>query len=252
MSTDYRVPVLLKTMKIIDLISGQKEGLSFVEILNALNLPKATLFRILHTLETENWIQKKGDKYSLGFMMIHYGLSGLSGRTIRKVSLPFLEELRLLTTETSHLAVMSGKKSMIVEVCDSQKHIKLSSPMGSLLDLHCTAHGKVFLAYKITEDLNRFYENETLARRTGQTITDVPSLKEEIRRVLKNGYALDDTEFYDDVRCLAAPVWGQDNEVVGAVGITATTQDFPREMIPSMAEKVISVARKISREMGNI
>ena len=168
------------------------------------------------------------------------------------ISLPYLEELRALTTETAHLAVLSGNKSMIIEICESQKHIKPSSPMGSLIEMYCSAHGKVFLAYKIKEDLALFYQNTKLVPRTSHTITDISSLKEEIRKVLKNGYAVDDMEYFDDVRCVAAPVWGKDNEIVGAVGITATTADFSREQIPAMAKHVTTIAKKISREMGSL
>jgi len=252
MSTDYQIPILLKTMKVIDLISENKEGLTFAEILVYLKYPKTTLFRILQTLEAQNWLSKKADRYTLGYMMIHYGLTGLSGRNIRMIALPYLEELRALTTETAHLAVLSGSKSMIIEICESQKHIKPSSPMGSLIELYCSAHGKVFLAYKIKEDLDFFYQDKKLAPRTSHTITDIPSLKEEIRRILKNGYAVDDMEYFDDVRCIAAPIWGKDNEIVGALGITATTADFTRDLIPAMAKHVTTVARKISREMGSL
>jgi len=252
MSTDYQIPVMIKTMKVIDIISENKDGITFSEILRQLKYPKTTLFRILQTLESQNWISKKSDHYTLGYMVIHYGLAGLSGRDIRRISLPYLEELRKVTTETSHLAVLSGRKSMIIEIIDSHKHIKPSSPMGSLIDLYCSAHGKVFLAYKIKEDLESFYKNTELVKRTAHTITDIPSLMEETRKILKNGYAVDDMEFYDDVRCLAAPVWGKDNEVVGAVGITATTRDFTRDLIPVMAKHVISASRNISREMGSI
>jgi len=252
MSTDYQIPILLKTMKVIDLISENKEGLTFSEILSRLKFPKTTLFRILQTLEAQNWISKKSDHYTLGYMLIHYGLAGLSGRNIRMISLPYLEELRELTTETAHLAVLSGRKSMLIEIIESQKHIKPSSPMGSLIELYCSAHGKVFLAYKIKEDIEYFYKNTKLIQRTNHTITDIQSLKEEVRKILKHGYAVDDMEFYEDVRCLAAPVWGKDNEVVAAVGITATTQDFTRDLIPVMARHVTAAARKISREMGSL
>lgn len=250
MASNYMIPVLERTMNVLQHISEHKEGTTFPHILEQLKIPKTTLFRILQTLEAHNWISKKGDRYTIGYMIIHYGLSGLSGRNVRIISQPYLEELRTLTTETAHLAVLSGKKSMIIEVSDSLKHLKLTSPIGSLLDLHCTAHGKVFLAFKIKEDLDLFYKDTALTKRTERTLIDIPSLKEEQKKVVKNGYAVDDREYYDNVRCLAAPVWGQDNEVVAAIGITATIQDFPTTLIPQIARQVIDIARKISREMG--
>ena len=250
MPSNYMIPVLERTMGVLQYISEQKDGKTFPEILENQKIPKTTLFRILQTLEAHNWISKKGDKYSIGYMIIHYGLAGLSGRNVRLISQPYLEELRTLTTETAHLAVLSGRKSMIIEVCDSQKHIKLTSPIGSLLDLHCTAHGKIFLAYKLRDEVDEMYKNTTLAKRTVNTLTDLRSLKDELKKIIKNGYALDDREYFDNVRCLAAPVWGQDNEIVAAVGVTATTQDFTPSMIPKIAQQVTEITKKISREMG--
>ena len=252
MAESYMIPVLERTISVIRLISENKEGLTFTDIQGALVIPKTTLFRILQTLEANNWLSKKGDRYSIGYMMIHFGLSGLSGRNVRLISMPYLEELQKRTTETAHLAVLSGTKSMIIEVCNSNKHIKLTSPIGSLLDLYCTAHGKIFLTYNLKEKLTDYYDSVKLVQRTEHTLTSIAALKEEQKKIIRNGYAIDDREFYDNVRCLAAPVWGPDNEVVAAVGITAIIQDFPLNSIQQIAAHVTDVADKISREMGGL
>ncbi len=252
MQNDYQIPVLLKTIKVVDIISEFKDGLTFSEIIAKLDIPKTTLFRILQTLEKENWLLKKNDKYTIGYMIIHYGLFGLSSRDIRRISIPYLKELQELTNETAHFAVLSGKKSLILEVIESHKHIRPSSPVGTLIDLHCSAHGKIFLAYNIAEDLNVFYKDKELVKHTPNTFTNISLLNEELKAIKKNGYSVDEMEFFEDIRCLAAPVWGKDNEVVGAVGITATTRDFEKQLIPTVAKQVISIAQKISREMGNI
>lgn len=252
MKTDYQIPILLKTIKVINTISEYKDGLTFSELNIKLELPKTTLFRILQTLEKENWLLKKNNKYTIGYMIIHYGLFGLSSRDIRRVSIPYLKELQALTNETAHFAVLSGRKSLILEVIENHKHIRPASPVGTLIDLHCSAHGKIFLAYNISEDLDSFYKGRELIRHTSNTITNISLLKEEIKLIKRNGFSVDEMEFFDDIRCLAAPVWGKDNEVVGAVGITATTKDFNKQSIPLVSEQVRTIAQKISREMGNI
>lgn len=252
MATNYQIPILLKTAKVVEAISEYKEGLTFSELLEKLDIPKTTLFRILQTLESENWLSKKNDRYTIGYMIVHYGLFGLSNRDLRRIARSYLEELQAITSETAHFVVLSGRKSLILEVVESQKHIRPASPVGSLIDLHCSAHGKVFLAYLIKEDLDKFYLGKELLRHTPNTITNISLLKEEVKEIKKKGYAVDEMEFFEDIRCLAAPVWGKDNEVVGAVGITATTKDFSKNLIPVVANQVQGIANKISREMGNI
>lgn len=251
MATDYQIPVLLRTIQVIDLIANNKQGITFAEMLTVLDIPKTSLFRIILTLEAENLLSKTGDRYTIGYMLIHFGLKGLTGRNIRTISLPYLQELSNLTTETSHLAIPTGIKSMIVEVCDNKKHIKPSSSIGSLIELYCSAHGKIFLAYNLKENVESIYSDDSLIAKTKHTITSVTDLKREIDLVLTNGYAVDDMEYRDDIRCLAAPILGMDNKILGAIGITATIHDFTADMIPSVAEQVIFISQKISREMGS-
>lgn len=246
----YHVPVLGKTFNIIEMISRHPEGITFSGIINAAREPKASVFRILQTLEKSDWVEKKGDLYSLGNMFIHYGLLTLSDRDIRTQALPFMKELTARVQESSHIAILSGRESMILEVAESPRHIKPSSKIGSLLPLHCTSHGKVFLAFAVPEPAGSFLKGVDLEKKTPYTITDLKELEKEIEQVRAKGYAMDNLEFYSDVRCLAAPVWGPEKKCIGALGITATSQNFPEERIGEFAEAVCSTAKRLSAEMG--
>jgi len=248
----YQIPVLGKTFAIIELISQNTEGISFSQIVSTLQEPKTTVFRILQTLEKNHWIEKKGDLYSLSYMFIHYGLTTLAKRDIRTRALPYLEKMTAAVKESSHLAVLSGKMSMILEVVESPQHIKPVSRIGSLLPMHCTSHGKILLAFGVDVPVKDFLAGEELERKTEHTITDLDALQKEIDRVRDQGYAMDDLEFFSDVRCLAAPVWGPDRRCIGALGMTATSFTFPTEKIGEYADTVRSIANSLSREMGGI
>ena len=251
-ANNYTVPMLGKAFKIIEKISQNPEGISFIGIVNSINEAKTTVFRILYTLEKNNWVEKRGENYYLGFMFIHYGLITLSKRNLRNIARPFMQKLTENITETSHIAVLSGKQSMLLDVCDSPHHIKPSSNIGALLPLHCTSHGKVFLSYAIKETAADFLKDENLEKKTKHTITNLTELQNEIGRIRSRGYAIDDLEFFEDVRCLAAPIWGADGACIGALGITATAVSFPRAKIKEYSQAVISVAKEISREMGGM
>lgn len=244
--------MLGKTFDIIEKISLNPGGISFIDLVRSLGHSKATVFRILHNLESRNWIQKKGDLYFLGFMFIHYGLMTLSRRDLRNIARPFMQELSDTIKETSHIAILSGKNSMILDVCDTPHHIKPSSLVGALLPLHCTSHGKVLLAFAVKEPLDQFMEGIELVKKTKYTITSMDRLKKEIGTVRKQGYALDNLEYFDDIRCLAVPLWGPDHECIGALGITATTVSFPETKIADYVKIVMKTAESVSREMGAI
>lgn len=251
MGSKYTVPVLKKTFKVIEEIAKHPDGLSFIDIVNELNEPKSTVFRILHTLEEYNWIEKRGDAYILGFMFIHYGLTTLSRKSLRSVARPYLQKLTQTLQETSHITVLSGEKSMMLDVTESPHHIKLPSQVGTLLPLYCTSHGKVFLAFSFKAELHEVLKEQDMVQRTPNTITSLSEMHKEIERIRRRGYSVDDLEYYEDVRCVAAPVWGPDGICIAAVGITATAVSFPREKIEQYAELVIETANSVSREMGN-
>lgn len=249
-ATSYMIPALERTFAVIDYISKAPKGVSFSDIVKDLDAPKASIFRILHTLENYSWIEKTGDRYRLSYMFIHYGMLILSRRDLAKVARPHLQRLMEDLGETAHLAVLSGKKSMLMAVCESTNHIKLSSPVGTLLPLNCTSHGKIFLTYSVDEPLETFLDGVELVRNTSRSIVTIEGLKEETERIRKRGYSLDDLEVFDDVRCCAAPVFDGDGRCIAAVGITATRVRFPSSLIEEISQKVRSTAAEVSREMG--
>lgn len=250
MAASYIIPALARTFDVIDYISKSSDGASFGDIVKGLDAPKASIFRILHTLESRAWIEKKGDRYHLDYMLIHYGMLTLARRDLVEVARPHLQALMRDLGETAHLAVLSGTQSMLMAVCESENHIRLSSPVGTLLPLNCTSHGKVFLAWSIDELLETFLTDVDLTAGTSRSLTTIEELKKEIEQIRIQGYALDDLEFFNDVRCCAAPIFDGAGQCIAAVGITATGARFPSSMIAEGAARVKDAAATISRAMG--
>lgn len=251
MSTNYTVPILEKTFAIIKHISEQEEGSTFSELVNSsLNIPKSTIFKILQTLETDGWIERRNARYILGNKMIHYGLRSLAKKDLRSVANPYLYRLMMRTGETSHLAVQAGQQSMLIDVCMTTHPIKFASPVGSMFPLYCTSHGKIFLAYATNQPISMQIDVTIMKRRTQRTITTIEAMESEITKIREQGYAIDDMEMIDDIRCCAAPIRDASGLCIGAVGITSTTLTFPESRIQEIAEVVKEIAEQISQEMG--
>jgi DNA-binding IclR family transcriptional regulator len=234
----------------MDFISQQDEPVSFAVISEALTIPKTTLFRILYSFVDANWLEKKNDSYTLGYGVVQIGVKYLSKLKLHRVALPHLDRLSKETGETSHTLVLSGRQGMILAVCDGPKHIRIAARPGTVTPLHCSAPGKVLLAYAVKEDLHSFFEGIALEKRTKNTITDIDRLIEETKKIRRLGYAVDEREFHDDVRCLAVPVFDAFDNVVAGVGITAVISSFTRDMIEPVYKKVHKTATDISRDLG--
>lgn len=250
MPPSYTIPALARSFAVIDYISKSPEGVTFSDIVSHLKAPKASIYRILYTLEQASWIEKKGDRYHLDYMFIHYGMLTLARRDLPQVAAPHLQQLMEDLGETSHLAVLSGKRSMLAAVNESKNHIKLSSPVGTLLPLNCTSHGKVLLAWAVKEPLETFLKNVELVDRTPRSLTSITDLTRELNIIRRQGYALDNIEFFDDIRCCAAPVFDGSGACIGAVGITATTARFPLSKVEEISARVQLAAADISQAMG--
>lgn len=250
MSPSYTIPALARSFEVINCIAEQPEGISFSELVAETEAPKSSIFRILHTLEAASWVEKKEDRYVLGHMFIHYGLKALSGRSIAEVAGPRLRELTEETGETSHLAIPSGKKSMIVEVVESKRHIITASGAGNLLPLYCTSHGKLFLTHNIGEDLEGFYYGESLKKMTPYTITEISDLRRELEVIRYQGYSEDRQEYHENIWCCAAPVFGREGDCIAAVGITGTTITCTPDRINGLCKTVKKAAEEVSLKMG--
>jgi DNA-binding IclR family transcriptional regulator len=250
MKNNYIVPSLRNSFTILDILSTQNE-LTLQELSQLTTIPKTTVFRILYTLENQGVIEREGDTYKIGFRVIKLGMAALSKMELRNIVIPFLYGLSIELGETSHLAVLSDNKSLIIEVCDSPHPVKISSRPGTSVSLHCSATGKILLAFVVgSESIGDFFQGVTMEKRTENTITEIDTLKRELEKIRVQGYAVDNEEFYENVRCLAAPIQNAFGKTVAAIGITATTIRFKKDRIPSVSKEVIKVAREISKKLG--
>ena len=111
MKKNYIVPSLKNSFSILEILSNNN-ALTLQEISQATSIPKTTIFRILYTLEHEGVIEKENDKYKIGFRVIKLGMAALSKMELRNLVIPFLYDLSIKLGETSHLAVLSDKKSL--------------------------------------------------------------------------------------------------------------------------------------------
>lgn len=249
---DYLIPNLVKASQLLSLLARSRKALSATEIESALELPKATAFRILRTFEHMDYVVKKNGKFKTGPALVEIGILSLTQVEIRKIAVPVLQKLTDETGFTSHLAIPSGYKSLILEVRDSPNPVQVASRPGSLVDLYCSSTGKVFLAYLYDQEIEEVFRQNPPQAHTRKTITNLTGLRKSIENVRKLGYAMDDQEYHDEIRCVAAPVKNINNEVIAAIGVTAPTVQFPESNQDKVIQSVIHAAQFLSNQMGSI
>lgn len=245
----YTIPNLQNACRVLKHLAAIDHPMGVGELSEQLEVPRTTMLRIVSTLEEEGLIVADNRRYQLGALMAHLGARAMDNVDVRRMALPILKELSNNSRETSHIASRVGTQVMILEVCDSPNPVRAASRAGSLADIHCSATGKVYLAYDESADDSLLKEMELKAR-TQHTMTSIDQVLAETEKTRAQGFALDDEEYAEGVRCLAAPVYDAQGQLATAIGITASTMTFPRERIQEIANNVCIAARKLSKNLG--
>ena len=247
----YLIPSLARACEILKMIVESGKGMSASEVARQLSIPRTTALRILHTLCREGLLSREAQEFRAGGDLFRLGLRALGATHVREVSIPVLRSLSQSTEETTHIAVLGGDKSLILEVYESSQPVHAAHRPGTLVHIHCSATGKVLLAFAIgCAKLRDFLENAELEARTPNTIISLDELEAECQRIVRQGYAIDNEEYYIGVRCLAAPVWDASGILAAAIGVTASAATFTKRRIPEVAEQVQIAAETLSRSLG--
>lgn len=244
----YIIPNLKKSCQIIEFIAEREKGFSISEISKELKIPRTSVMRILKTLESEDFVEQVENEFILGKRLLGIALLTLEKTSLRTVAAPYLKELSELTQETAHLAVLSGNKSLLIDVCDSPNPLCVASRSGTLVDLYCSSTGKVFLAYGI-DNVEALYADYEFVAHTENTARDVERVKKDITMTLETGYGFDDEEYRMGVRCVAVPIWGLNRKLVGAIGITAGATSLAAKKRTIMIKHLNNIANCISDKL---
>ena len=206
-------------LRALDLLLSRVD-IGTVEIAGALGIDKGAASRLLQTLVASGYaMQAPGRRYQAGPKLRTRSAQPLlpGSASIRERARPLLERVHEATGETAHLAIRADDRVLYLDKVDTDLPLRVDRPVGTLSPLHCTALGKIFLAYG-EAPLPR-----TLAGFTTRTAIDLDALRAALKHIVEHGYAIDDEEFALGIRCVAAPLRDGLGRVVAAIGISGPT-----------------------------
>ncbi|MHC1740069.1 MAG: IclR family transcriptional regulator, partial [Anaerolineaceae bacterium] len=169
--------------------------------------------------------------------------SVLTRLPLRETAKSYLRQMMERTGECAHLGVATQGKVMYIDQVESPVTLRVNAQVGTMNPLHCTALGKVLLAFG---DLDIPVE---LPAFTNNTITDQEVLRRHLAVIQQQGYALDDEEFDIGVRCIAVPVFDCRGKAVGAIGISGPATRVTPERMPELTAVVIEIGQALSKRM---
>ena len=240
-----------RCLKVIDTLSDHPAGLKLTELSGLLDSHPSSVHHMVATLLPHDYIAQDPDtkRYSLGFRFLEISRKILDNLDIRQIAHRHLEVLRQESQEAVHLAMLRGDKVVYIDKLDTPSGLSLATYVGFATDLHAAAGGKVLLAGLKDDAVKGIYKNKSLKGYGKNTITRLPALMAELDRIRKQGYAVDNEEYYEGVRCVAAPV-RSGGQVVASISITGSIFTMtPGRIEKELAAKVVTAADSVSAEL---
>lgn len=240
-----------RATKVLKSFTSDNPEMELSKIASKNSLPKSTTYRILNTLEREGFINqnKTNGKYRLGIGLFELGNLAFKSIELRKVALPYIEKLSREYGEAVHLGVLKNEEIIGVEASPSEFGLRVGVYIGDRAPLYCTGVGKVTLAFQPEEKICQILKKKR-KRFTKNTIVEKERLEQELRKIRKRGYAVDNMEHEEGVRCVAAPIRNHRGTVFGALSISGPCIRITKRKIPELAVKVKKVVEQISKELG--
>jgi IclR family transcriptional regulator, acetate operon repressor len=227
------------------------EPASFTELAAASGLAKSTTSRLLTALERHQLVRRDPDgRFWPGELFVRYAWQGTADADLVAVAQPFLDRLGELTGETINLGIESGSiesgncVQQVAQV-NSRYMIGGTNWVGLAVPLHCSASGKVLLAYGAAE-----LPTEPMPARTERTITSRSRLQAELALVRERGFAVTDEELEPGLVAVAAPVFAGGQAAIAAISVSGPASRLGAGQLPAAATHCVEVAQALSSSLG--
>jgi DNA-binding IclR family transcriptional regulator len=242
-----------RTLAIIRLLAEERRSLGVAEIGASTGLPQATVHRLLATLVGSGWVDQSRytARYRLGHGILGSAAIALAHAPLLERGRPFLARVAELSGLSAYLSVLVGRRVTFLARATAQDGKPNDFHAGITQPAHCTAAGKVLLAYLPAEERRALYkETRVLRRYTERTITDPAVLADELHTIAARGYAMDSGEFGDQYRSVAVPVRDDTGAVIAALSCGGFEDLMTPRLMERMRGEMVVLADELSHQLG--
>jgi IclR family transcriptional regulator, KDG regulon repressor len=247
----YKVQALDRAFAVLDLLGESETPLGLAQVASSLQLHKSTAHRFLMVLERHHMVERTTNgKFRLGLRLFDFGNRAIEQYDLRERAQPHLKRLVSETEETAHLCVLEQARVIYIDKIEPARSVRMITRIGSSNPVHCTSVGKAILAFLPEERINDILRRTKFEKFTQRTIASAEALRTEIEKTRRRGYAVDDEEFEEGLRCIAVPLLDAQRLPVGAVSVSGPSFRVTAQKLPSIANHLVHCVRGISADMG--
>ena len=251
---DNNSKTVVKALDILEIFLKMDGKLSLKELSGSTGLNPATTHRLVSTLVKRGYLSQHQNKgmYSLGLKLLDFNFA--IRRNLKFIDFAYLSLSKLSKEqgESVYLAVKDHDESVVIEEVGIDEELRINSPVGKRLKLHCTAGGKILMASLSEKERESYYNRNPLQPFTKNTITDINLLEKELDCARIEGVAFDNEEYRMGIWAAAAPILNTNGDVIAAAGILVLRSHIEGQNTQQYATAIKSCAGEISQVVSRI
>lgn len=235
---------------------ADRGAMRIIDLSEQLELHKSTVHRLLASLISMGYVtqEEHSGAYRLTFKLVEMSGKVLKNTDILSLIRPFAERLSSSCDETVHFVKKAGNNVLYLEKLESQsvkaRSFRLSSQVGLMRPMYCSAVGKAILAYLPEDEVDSIWNSSDIEHKTEFTITSLTKLKHELKQIREVGYAIDNEENELGIRCLAVPIFDYHDTPEYALSVSTLKSRMPDERLVALSDQLIETAHDISKVLG--
>ncbi len=246
--------ILSKSVQLLEALGKSAGGLRYKDIVDQTKLSKSTVHRLLSILSSEGLVHfdEHSKTYRLGMRIMEWAAHIWREFDLRDLALEEMQKLNADTGENINLAIRDDTDIIYMNRVESFKPIRAVATLGARAPVYCTGLGKALTAFLPEQERQEIARAIKYEKMTELTILDSETFLARLEETRRYGYGIDDREFRDEVRCIAAPIFDFRGVPVGAISISTLVFRVSKDTLIDWAPKLLTAARSISRKIGYI
>lgn len=251
MNSTGRVQSIDRAIAVLKCFSENTRELKLSDISDHLDLNKSTVHGIISTLKFHGFINQDEEtqKYRLGLALMELGTIVINSFDIRSIVAPVINDICNQVQETVHLGTLDNIEVVYIEKKESSHSMRIFTNIGARQPAYCTGIGKAMIAYLEPDALIALLPEE-IKKFTPKTITDKIELTRELSKVKKNGYAIDDEENSEGLKCVGAPIFDHTGKAKYAISVSGPTIRMTEDKIQETIKLLTNATKEISHKLG--
>ncbi len=245
---------ILRAIDIMELFVKEGGGLNLTEISTMTGLNMPTTFRLVSTLVNRGYLVKHPTRgnYSLGLRLLDFSFA--IRKNLRFLDLAYLSLSKLCKeqNESVYMGLLDADMLLVIEEIGLQDDLRINSPVGKRLPLHCTACGKALLAALSLEERQAYYTRKGLLPLTKNTLIDIPRLENDLAIIKIDGVAYQSEEYRMGIWSAASPITNGGGSTIAAVGFVIPLDHIDEQSVKRYTTAIKSCAGEISQIISRV